>query len=185
MNGVVSSGYYSDALDRPTQMINASNQGSVKSQTTFSYDDTNRIVTSTSDLNTFNDQYPLKAQTLYDGLGRTIETRQYETASNYIAVQKVPFLVLQDGAAWFQASKSSNPFRPYLGEQAVWSTSLADSLGRVVKVKTPDNAVVTTSYAGNTVTASDQTAKQRKSVIDALGRLKDVYEAPNDSSNEL
>ncbi len=55
-----------------------------------------------------------------------------------------------------------------------------DALGRVTSVTTPDSAVVNTSYRGNTVTVSDQAGKQRKSVTDALGRLIQIYEAPND-----
>jgi RHS repeat-associated protein len=44
---------------------------------------------------------------------------------------------------------------------------------------TPDNAVVTTDYAGNAVTVTDQAGKKRKSVTDALGRLVQVYENPD------
>ncbi|HSE26262.1 MAG TPA: hypothetical protein VLB68_31630 [Pyrinomonadaceae bacterium] len=44
-------------------------------QTTFSYDLVNRITTTTSDLNTNNDN-GLISKMLYDGLGRTTETRQ-------------------------------------------------------------------------------------------------------------
>ncbi len=43
---------------------------------------------------------------------------------------------------------------------------------------TPDNAVVSTSYTGNSVTVTDQAGKARKSVTDALGRLIEVYEDP-------
>jgi hypothetical protein len=84
MNGIVSSGYYNDVLDRPTQIIRASNQSSpVKSQTSFSYDDANRIITTTSDFAAYNDNQ-LKSVVLYDMLGRTYETRGYETSTTYI-----------------------------------------------------------------------------------------------------
>jgi RHS repeat-associated protein len=172
-NGVVSSGYYNDSLDRPTQVVRAANQdSSVKSQTTFSYDDTNHIVTSTSDQNTFNDPNPPKSQVVYDGMGRTIESRQYEGGTNYIAVQ-----TQYDSLG--HAYKTSNPFRPYLGEQAIWVTTGFDALSRVISVTTPDSAVVSTSYSGNTVTVTDQTSKARKSVTDGLGRLSSLYEDPN------
>ena len=73
VNGIVSSAYFNDALDRPTQIIRASNISSsvdptVKSQTTFTYDDPNRTVTTTSDLSSYGDN-ALKSQGLYDGLG--------------------------------------------------------------------------------------------------------------------
>ena len=55
VNGVVTSGYStSESLDRPTQIIRAVGQ-SEQSQTTFAYDDTNRKVTTTSDLSSYND----------------------------------------------------------------------------------------------------------------------------------
>ncbi|MDX6501148.1 MAG: hypothetical protein QOG23_4408 [Blastocatellia bacterium] len=173
VNGVVSSGYYNDPLDRPTQVVRAANQGSsVKSQTTLNYDDANHIITSTTDQVTFNDPNPLKSQVLYDAMGRTIESRQYEGGTNYIAVQT-------QYDAMGRAYKTSNPFRPWQSESAVWNTSTFDALGRVSSVTTPDSAVMSTAYSGNTVTVTDQAARQRKSVTDALGRLSSVYEDPS------
>src|SRR5205823_14812793 len=46
-NGIVFAGYYNDSLDRPTQVIRNYNNVSAKSQTTFSYDDSGRSVTTT------------------------------------------------------------------------------------------------------------------------------------------
>lgn len=179
VNGIVSSSYFDDPLDRPSKVIRASNQGTgLKSQSVFAYNDTDRIITTTADKSTFEDG-ALKSQTLYDGLGRTVETRQYETSSTYIAVQQVPFEVVQESSVWRLTSKSSNPFRPYLSETAVWTTAYADALGRVIKVKTPDNALVLSAYSGNTVIVTDQAGKKRKSVSDALGRLTSVYEDPD------
>src|SRR6266849_10544096 len=43
----------------------------------------------------------------------------------------------------------------------------------------PDSAVVSSSYSGNTLTATDQAGKARKSVSDALGRLTTIYEDPS------
>jgi RHS repeat-associated protein len=173
-NGVISSGYSdNEPLDRPTKVIRGFNQGtSVKSQTLFSYDDTNRIVTVTSDQNSFTDGV-LKNQTVFDGLGRTTEKRQYENATDYITVRQT-----YDGLG--RSYQTSNPFRA--GEANLWTTTGYDALSRVISVTTPDSAVVTTAYSGNTVTVSDQTSKQRKSVSDGLGRLIQVYEAPNDSN---
>src|SRR6185369_907288 len=45
-------------------------------------------------------------------------------------------------------------------------------------VTTSDNAVVMTSYLGNTTTVTDQAGKKRSSVTDGLGRLKQVIEDP-------
>ena len=169
VNGVVSSGFFNDALDRPTQ-IRRGVGTSVANQTAFSYDDVGRSVTTSSDRDNNNDNI-LVGKVFYDQMGRTIETRQYEGGSNYIATQT------QYNASG-QAFKSSNPFRLWQGESVVWTTQAFDALGRVSSVTTPDNSVVSTSYSGNTVTVTDQAGKSRKSVMDALGRLREVHEDP-------
>ena len=105
-------------------------------------------------------------------MGRTCETRQYEGGTNYIATQ-----VQYDALG--RAHKTSNPFRPWQSQTAVWTTKVFDALGRVTSVTTPDNAVVTSSYSGNAVTVTDQAGKARKSLTDGLGRLTSVYEDPS------
>jgi hypothetical protein len=169
-DGTVASGSYSDALDRPAQVKRALGTAA-ENQTTFAYDDTNRVITTTSDRNSNNDN-GLVSKLVYDGLGRTNETRQYEGGTNYIVTQ-------QQYDSLGRPNKVSNPFRPYLSETAVWTTTVFDALGRVTSLTTPDNAVVTTAYSGNAVTVTDQAGKARKKVIDSLGRLIEVYEDPN------
>ena len=168
-NGFVSSAFYNEALDRPTQIRRAVGNA-IQNQTTFSYDDANRIITTSTDRDTNNDNI-LVDKILYDQLGRTIETRQYEGGSNYIAKQT-------QYDALGRAFKLSNAFRPWQGESAVWTTHLFDALGRPTSLTSPDNSVMSTAYSANTVTITEQTGKQRKSVNDALGRLVQVYEDP-------
>jgi RHS repeat-associated protein len=168
-NGVVASGAYNDTLDRPTQIKRAVGTG-IENQTSFSYDDVNRVVTATSDLNSLGDNV-LTNKRLYDRLGRTIEIRTYEGGTNFIATQ-------QQYDALGRAFKTSNPFRPWQGETAVWTTQLFNALGQRVSVTTPDSAVVSTSYNGNSVTVTDQAGKLRRTITDALGRLTRVDE-PN------
>ncbi len=170
VNGVVASGYYSDLLDRPTKVIRAFNT-SAQNQTVFAYDDAGRTITTSSDLNT-NFDGALVSKVIYDGLGRTVEGRQYEGGTNYIAVQT-------QYDALGRAFKVSNPFRPWQSESAIWTTTAFDALGRVLTVTTPDSAVVASSYSGNTVTVTDQTGKARKSLTDGVGRLAQVYEDPS------
>ena len=167
-NGVVASGSFDDSLDRPTQVRRAINTGA-ENQSTFAYDDTLRIVTVSSDRDNADDNL-LVSNVEYDQLGRTIAKRQFEGGGNYI-VTKTEYDALG------RPYKNSNPFRP-LQETAAWTTQQFDALGRVISVTTPDTAVVSTSYNGNTVTVTDQAGKARKSVTDALGRLTDVYEDP-------
>ena len=168
-NGIVAAGYFNDLLDRATQVRRGIGTGA-ENQTTFAYDDTNRIVTTSSDLHANNDNV-LVSKVLYDQMGRPIETQQYEGGSNYIRTQT-------EYDALGRPFKTSNPFRPWQGETAVWTTQALDGLGRMVSLTTPDNAVVSTSYSGNSVTVTDQAGKKRESVTDALGRLTDVYEDP-------
>jgi RHS repeat-associated protein len=177
-NGTVASSYYQDALDRTTKVIRAANDTSnpsAKSQTTFNYDDGSHIITTQSDQTTFNDPNPLKSQIVYDALARTIESRKYEGGSNYIAVQT-------QYDALGRAYRTSNPFRPWQGESAIYTNTAFDPMGRVISVTTPDNAVVSTSYSGNAVTVTDQAGKKRRSVTDALGRMSRVDE-PNADGN--
>jgi uncharacterized protein RhaS with RHS repeats len=60
----------------------------------------------------------------------------------------------------------------------LWTTSAYDALGRVISITTPDNAVVSTTYSGNTATVTDQAGKDRQSATDALGRVIQVVEDP-------
>src|SRR6185369_2221938 len=173
-NGIVASGSYNDSLDRPTQIKRAAGTG-VENQTTFAYDDLNRTITTTSDLNSNNDNV-LVSKLIYDGLGRSKETRQYEGGTDYIRTE-------QQYDALGHADKVSKPYRPYLAESGVWTTTVFDALGRVTSLTTPDSAVVGTAYSGNTVTVTDQAGKLRRSLTDALGRLVRVDEPS--SSNSL
>ena len=168
-NGVVTSFEYDDALDRPTQVVRAANKTAVKNQTTIVYNDAARTITTTSDRNDFDDDKPLKSEAVYDGLGRTIESRQYETESDYIATNTVY-------DALGRALEVSNPYRP--GDPVLWTTTQYDALSRVTRVTTPDGAQVNTQYSGNQVTVTDQAGKKRQSEIDAHGRLTKVIEDP-------
>lgn len=125
------------------------------------------LITTNSDQVSYGDGL-LKSQAIYDGLGRTTESRQYETASAYIAT-------LQNYDGLGRVYQSSNPYRPG-PESLLWTTMVYDGLGRVKTVTTPDNAVVTTTYSGNATTVRDQANKQRRSFVDGLGRLTSVDE---------
>jgi len=165
---------YNDSMNRLTQSIRAATDTSAKTQTTYAYDDVARTLTTTSDLNNYNDNL-VKTVAFFDGMGRLQELRNYEDSTKYISVQ-------HQYDAFGRIFKVSNPFRPLDGESARWTTQLYDGLGRITSVTTPDNAVVTSSYSGNATTMTDQMGTQRKTVMDALERLKQVVEAPNDSN---
>jgi RHS repeat-associated protein len=174
-NGVVTKGRYDDVLDRATELVVAENLASLKRRTVFTYNDAAHLITTVSDQVSYSDGL-LKGEGLYDGLGRPAESRQYETASAYIST-------VQIYDALGRVAQTSNPYRP--GSESQWLTTTAyDVLGRVTTVTTPDNAVLTTTYLGNATTVRDQANKQRRSFIDAFGRLTSVdemYEYPSTS----
>ena len=169
-NGIVSSGSYNDPLDRPKQMTRAANAGNLRSQTTWNYLDAERRITTTSDLNTFGDN-ALKSETLYDGLGRTFETRRYETPTQYIATRQT-----YDGLG--RVETASSPFRSAAPGTLKWTTTVYDALGRTRFVTTPDGARVESAYTGNQTTVTDQAGKSRRSFTNVLGHLVQVVEDP-------
>lgn len=122
----------------------------------------------------------LTSKTDFDGFDRPKTSWQSEDGQNIsLANFTIRTNTKYDGLG--RVKQVSNSYRPAT-EIAIYTTSVYDLAGRVVSVTTPDSAVVTTSYVANTVTVTDQTQKQRKTVTDGLGRLVQVYEAPNDSN---
>ncbi len=177
INGVVSSSYFADLLDRPTQIVLAANIPALRQQKHFIYDDAGLTVTVISDLRNYGDGL-LKHQSIYNGLGALTETRAYENGTDYIATKVIPNALLQHPQTnnWVATTQTSDPYRQ--GEQPIWTTSFFDALGRVSIAQSPDNAQVKTAYSGNQTTVTDQAGRQRKSLTDALGRLTAVYESP-------
>ncbi|MBV8856146.1 MAG: RHS repeat protein, partial [Acidobacteria bacterium] len=183
-NGTVtklSYGLNNDRLDRLAQVEQAANyppaQPELHGQTTYAYDDTNRKVTTTSDLSAYGDN-KLKTTTFYDGLGRVVKTRRYETTTQYI--ETLTEYDLPGGA-----SRASNPYRPTLGETPVWTTTEYDALGRVRQVTLPDNTTAVTEYAGVYTTVTDQAGKKRRQKVDALGRTVRVDEPDGGGNLDL
>jgi RHS repeat-associated protein len=178
INGIVGSVVYNDALDRPTQGIRARYKVGAgipaeRMQTTITYDDANRVITTTSDRDAFNDNI-LTGKSYYDGIGRTWRSAAYEGAT--WAINDTRFDALG------RVSQVSNSYRADDPDSASppgpWTTTDYDTLGRVVRVTTPDGATVDTAYSGNQVTATDQAGKRRYSESDALGRLIKATEDP-------
>jgi RHS repeat-associated protein len=176
-NGTVISLNYGqgDPLDRLTQVVRAANypesSQNLRSQTTYAYDDDGRKITTTSDLRAYGDNL-LKADSFYDGLGRTTEARRYEDPTRYVAT-------LTKYDALGRAAEVSNPFRPLAqpAESPVWTATEYDALGRVTVVATKaDGAKVYMLYDGERTMVTDQDGKQRITKSDALERLTDVWE---------
>ena len=167
-NGTIFATYFDDDLDRPKKVIRGFGTAAVQSQTTYNYDDAARIITTARDLHV-NTDGGMVTKLLYDGLGRTTETQQYEGGTNYIAVK-------MEYDSMGRIFKQSNPYRPWKSETAIWTTTIYDALNRVIFTTTPDNAVVTVAYSGNRALLTDQAGMKRINVSNALGRLIEVWE---------
>jgi RHS repeat-associated protein len=171
-NGIVSLVRYDDSLNRPTQADRAVNVTNLRNQMSFQYDDVNRVITTTRDQGKYGDNL-LKGELLYDGLGRTVESHQYETATDYITT-------LTNYDTLGRVAQVSNPFRAFKGETPVWTKTSYDALGRVTGVITPDGAQLTTLYDGARTLVTDQAGRRRLSTTDALGHLTDVWEVTSE-----
>lgn len=173
-NGTISSIAYDDSLDRPTERIlartPANSSNLVRTKTVFAYDDVARIVTTTQDRSGFG-ALDLKSDARFDGFGRAIRTRLFETGTAFIATTK-------DYDALGRVAWTSNPYRP--GTETPQYTDFSyDALGRPTTVVTPDTAVAETTYAGNLTTTIDQAQKKRTAASDALGRVLNLVEDPD------
>src|SRR6266404_1618692 len=176
-NNVTTTYDYTDSLDRLKQVVRASNVAAVKSQTSYSYNDSTRIVTTTSDQSTYGDN-ALTSEVEYDGLGRVNHTRHYEGSVCKIAVD-----MTYD--AMGRAATVSNPYQQVTNsdehctlETPVSTATVYDSLGRVYSVTAPGGAVTSYGYSGNQTTVTDPAGKARTTAVDALGRLTNVAEDP-------
>ncbi len=177
-NNVVTQISYNDPYNRPTLVKSALGISGVESHAVMYYAPATTpygITLTNNDVLTARDQTALddanlRSWTVTDGFGRTREAWTRDPQGN--------LKVVTNYDALSRAKQVSNPFRPSLGETAVYSETSYDLLGRVTAITAPDSSVVSTAYNANTVTVTDQALKKRKSVTDALGRLKEVYEDP-------
>lgn len=180
-NGAVTSMDYTDKLERPVSAVRGANlPAPYRNQSAFIYDDPGHSITTKTDLNASSDGL-LQTQMLYDGLGRTIETRKYENATDYIST-------VQTYDALGRAATTGNPCRPQTSGGCAstdptygWTTANYDALSRVVAVQSFDasgasTGTVQTAYSGNQSLGTDQAGKQRLSKTNALGQLTDVWE---------
>src|ERR1700728_2040538 len=114
----------------------------------------------------------------FDGMGHTVETMLSSDP------QGTDYTVTSyDGSG--RPYQTYNPTRcstptTNCGE-TTWgfTTYTYDALGRTKQVAEPDGSEVSTSYSGNCSLVTDEAENQRRSCSDALGRMTQVFEAPN------
>jgi RHS repeat-associated protein len=179
-NGTITQTFYNDPFNRPTLNKAAVGISGVETHTAFYYAPTTRfgITLSNDDTLSAKDQTSVDDATLLswthtDGFGRVIENWLHDsqsdikTATGYDALSR--------------KVTTSNPFRPSVDSEADTVTTF-DMLGRITAVTTPDDATVSTYHYGNRSLVKDQASKERLSVMDALGRLTDVWEITSTDS---
>jgi RHS repeat-associated protein len=116
----------------------------------------------------------LSGYQFFDGLGRAVRSTSRTGGSSWAATATA-----YDGVG--RVVKVSNPYETsdYEGavpQDALWTVTEYDELGRAWKVTTPDGAKAVTHFDGLRTLVTDQAGVQRISKSDALGRLTEVWE---------
>ncbi len=161
-----------DPLDRVAVIAQAYGTAS-EAHTLFDYSNSPAFVDQYQDQNTTGDS-ALHSRTVYDGLGRAVESDTFEGGSQYIATT-------QTYDALGRLASAMTPAHPGSGMNYATTYSY-DGLGRATRVQTADGAVATNSYWGNYTTAIDAAGKARVTGADGLGRIVGVWEDPNGSN---
>jgi RHS repeat-associated protein len=157
-------------LQQDTHLTGDTSWGS----TTNTYNDVPPITVTTSTLITTTPTTLNKISVATeDGLGRVIETQLTSDPDGTTEVDTAY-------DALGRKSTVSNPYRP--GQSLPTdgtSTTTYDALSRVTLVSEPDGSSVTTTYAGNCTTVTDEAQKKRTSCSDGLGRMTGAWEDPS------
>ncbi|MGH9968423.1 MAG: DUF4214 domain-containing protein, partial [Pyrinomonadaceae bacterium] len=179
-NGMITTLEYNDPLNRLTR-VNQPDGG----RTTYNYVDAHQCGAYV-ETKTLLDSSPERwtdSWQFFDGLGRAYLAESLDGQDPSNPYLRVDMKYDAMGRAW----KVSSPYRSSSCTAAInpsgrWTETTFDALGRPKQITTPDSAVVTTDYSGNTVTVTDQAGKKRRSVTDGLGRLARVDE-PDSNGN--
>jgi RHS repeat-associated protein len=133
----------------------------------------------------------LDSKSYFDGRGALRQTYDSFTSSDGWAVSDIEY------DAMGRAYRSSYPYyctsnygTCSINPSGVWSTRTFDTLGRITQVTSPrgDDAnpsltrTAQTTYEGDVTTSTDHAGKQRRQIVDALGRMIRLDE-PNSSGS--
>jgi RHS repeat-associated protein len=198
-----------DIFGRPTLVEEGVFNNSALRKTATTYSDTERRTITQSDLNNPGDGLLFSIQH-YDQLGRLRLARTLENgntnneAENETIGIKVQTRYLYDIPNQRSLEITSAPYRAATASGATneagmaWRCSLFDKTGRLREVETFTGATlpaplgnntnstgkIVTDYDAELVLVTDQAGKNRKSGIDALGRLVKVWEDPLGANHE-
>jgi len=185
LNGVKSTFEYDDSLDRFTKAISADDPATaaLKTQTRFSYDDTNRIITTYRDQYAFDDEN-FHTKAFYDTLGRTIAARDQECVMTVTTYDKLGRQKTVSNPKTHGSGSCSAP-STFPGSVPV-TLRKYDKLGRVEEIEQTGNADTDMDYpAANYSEVTDPAGKKRRLTYDGLGRLVEVREDPSGSLNYI
>jgi len=187
--------YYCTGLMGATQ--DANDITNSRAGTTYNYDSLNRLLVTNFPaggkiINVYTDTAPLSVQssqlvtgttnivktTVKDPLGRVLQT-QLQDPDCSGGPLRVDYGYGFNSTSNLRYTTVSNPYCTGSETTSGISTTNYDVLDRVVSVQQADGSSVTTAYAGNVTTVTDEALKQRKSQVDGLGRLTYVWEDPS------
>jgi YD repeat-containing protein len=143
------------------------------SQLAYVYNDTLNTVTVKNPVDGTNF---IEETTSYDGLGRSVLKTTSNVSGTTYSIVSIQFDPL---------SRTYKVSDPYTSSAQYWTTTQYDALGRITKTIAQDNGQTTYAYATNSVTLTDPTGKQRKSVTDGLRHVVSVYEPDPTNNNSL
>jgi hypothetical protein len=179
----------------PYVSVNINGQVSTQRRTAvIKYLDSALQAETISDLNAENDG-KLRSRTTVDKLKRTVKTEHSEDGSTYSISSEIVYKN-RPGGQIGSATFTRNPHRSASDPTDGWTRTTQDALGRVTEIATfagstqpPDTGTtgtgvtwtgsVNTNYNAEQTTVTDQAGKQRRSIVDGLGRLKTVVEDPS------
>ncbi|HTT23525.1 MAG TPA: RHS repeat-associated core domain-containing protein [Candidatus Sulfotelmatobacter sp.] len=167
--------YNFDVMDRPLSQTRPDN-----TVLSTSYDDTSASPSTTA-TTPITSSTSIKRITLFDGLGKTIRNTIQDSSGTIFTKVDTQYDAL---------ARISQVSLPYTGSSpSYWTQTQYDALDRVTKQIPADGSGsannISFSYSGNTVTRTDNTGKQRKQSVDALGRLIESDEPDPANGNSL
>jgi RHS repeat-associated protein len=119
--------------------------------------------------------------TYFDGRGATVRTFGALTSQGHVGVTDIDYDEMgrvKRTSNPYYASGATAPINP----SGKWTTVTYDKLGRAIEIELPDLTKIQSSYNGTTTTVTDQAGRQRRQLVDALGRVVRVDE-PDASGN--
>lgn len=167
-----------DLLDRITKVVRPTGSG----ETRYTYSSPGIYPAFVKVDTSLDNGRDLSAISYVDGFLKPLQQTSKDVNNDFVAVE-----TFYDGLG--RVKKATNPHRLGVVSSPTdgYTTTTYDELGRISTINTFDGTnnstgTVTSTYSGTTVTVADQASKQRRSKVDALGRLTEVIEPAPDGN---